>query len=251
MKNIYMFLRKFRTDALLLMAVMFFAVMGVHAQAYFTSGSNDDSRLNQFLVSHTGVGSLQPATWYNTMHKSYQSDAAETNKLFFAGGMKAILMQEEPVAQSIDSALVQRAREEAKRVADRKLDVAWAIDGTKIDNRLAHYKTYIMKIVDFGGTLDDYQRYMDDYNRLTCGISAVQDAYLDNSLRSREYSAMYEDVLSSELRLIDFLKKLVIRKKCKEDFEKAQEYAGRPSYRDRVDSCVSRWQNAFILGSSR
>ena len=29
------------------------------------------------------------------------------------------------------------------------------------------------------------------------------------------------------------------------------EYAGRPSYRNRVDSCVSRWQNAFILGSSR
>ncbi len=233
------------TVRLMSAAMLMMMPLMVHGQ-----GSLDDPRLNQFLVSVTGAGSLQPAAYYNLLHKSYQSDATESNRLILTGGIKAVLMGEEPNAESIDSALVKRAKVEALRVADRQVDLVWNVQGGKIRKRLDSYKNLINKITFYGGTLEDKDRYQMDYDKLTCQVKAVQDCYMDNSNRAREYSAIYEDVIKSELDLLDFIKRTIAYKKAKEDYEDAHATgSARERSSELVTLCHDRWKSSFILGN--
>jgi hypothetical protein len=232
------------------MRITLAVVMVMMAVPLLAQGTHDDDRMNQFLVSHTGAGSLQPATYYQVFHRSYQSDATETNKLILAAAVKAVLINEVPDAKSIDSALVKRAVEEGLRVTDRSVDIAWLSEGSKINKRMSSYESLINKIIPLGGSLEDYQAYKRDYDKITCEIRAIQDAYLDNSQRTREYAKIYEDVLQSELDLVDFLRKTRSIAKAKEDYEKAKEVKA-PVSRTRQQAlhAHTRWRNAFIAAS--
>ncbi len=231
--------------------ILFLLLAGLtHSQSVQAQGTHDDERMNQFLVGMTGAGSLQPAWYYNLFHKSYQSDATLSNKSILSAEMKHILMGEEPDAESIDSALVARAKVEALKVADRELDVAWQSEGPKIRKRLDSYKSLIMKITVLGGTMEDYQRFEMDYNKLTCAVRAVQDSYQDNSLRTREYSAIYSDILKSELVLVAFLKDVRYKKKAREDYEASKnDSAVHSRFRSCAVTAHEKWKNAFILAS--
>lgn len=232
------------------MGIALALVMAVVAVPAMAQGTHDDERMNQFLVSHTGAGSLQPAEYYQLLHRSYQSDATETNKMILAAGLKAILMNEVPDAKSIDSALVKRAEQEALRVADRSVDIAWQSEGSKINKRMSSYESLINKIIPLGGSLEDYQTYKRDYDKITCEIRAVQDAYMDNSMRTREYTKIYEDVLDSELDLIAFLRKVRALKRMEKELEKAEEAGPLPSpSKQAAIQAHTRWQNAFIAAS--
>ena len=212
--------------------------------------SNDDPRLHQFMVATTGTYSLTPSEYYQLLHNGYQSDATEKNKALLAAGLKGILMGENPDAESIDSALVRRARQEALRVAERELDVAWLSEGGKITKALNNYHELIMKITVMGGTMDDYERYSMDYEKLTCAVRAVQDAYMDNSHRTREYTRIYEDALASRLDLVSFLRKIAAMKRINKDYEDSRTVAAARSRNTQVYNTVyQRWQDAFVAGS--
>lgn len=73
---------------------------------------------------------------------------------------------------------------------------------------------------------------------------------MDNSNRAREYSAIYEDVIKSELDLLDFIKRTIAYKKAKEDYEDAHA-TGSACERssELVKLCHDRWKSSFILGN--
>ena len=118
--------------------------------------NHDESVMNQFTIGETGAGSFTPDWYYDVLHKNYRNGAMMTNKQFFRSQMNLTLYQEVPHAESLDSALTERMRVEAKNIADRTpglTDIAWQVERGKIESKLSVLKGNIERI-----TLDAARR---------------------------------------------------------------------------------------------
>ncbi len=131
------------------------------AKAQYVTYNHDEDKMNQFLVGEIGAGSLSPEYYYWLLHNSYRNTAAATNKLLYRteAGVEGYLQVE--MADSIRVAMEKRAGIEALNIADRSggaLDLAWAVEGDKITNKLASYKKNIDRILGVGGNMDNQSR---------------------------------------------------------------------------------------------
>lgn len=97
---------------------------------------HDASKQAQVTVMEIGAGALTPELYYTVTHNSYKKGAAGTNKNMYRLAANAASIPQVEMADSIQSYLEARAKEEALNIADRELDVAWMTEGSKIESRL-------------------------------------------------------------------------------------------------------------------
>lgn len=178
------------------------------AKAQSVTYNHDSAKKNQVLVMETGGGSLTPELYYWSLHNSYRKSAAAKNKLGYrtTAGLEAYKQVE--YAESIDSALTKRAEIEALNVADREIDLAWKVEGSKLNRMLDRFKGNIDRILLVGGSPDDKQRWEEYYNAYQCAVSATRSAYMPNAQRKREYLHIYGDVASQNETLVKYLVRL-------------------------------------------
>ncbi len=181
------------------------------AKAQYVTYNHDEDKMNQFLVGEIGAGSLSPEYYYWLLHNSYRNTAAATNKLLYRteAGVEGYLQVE--MADSIRVAMEKRAGIEARNIADRSggaLDLAWAVEGDKITNKLASYKKNIDRILGVGGNMDNQSRWNEHYRMYSCAIKATQDAYMPNAERKKQYLAIYADICRDNEQLVEYLVRL-------------------------------------------
>lgn len=227
----------FVTAAVLLSSV-------AHAQGFL-----DEPRDNQFLVGETGTTHLTPGWYYNALHKSYQSDAARKNKLALRGLFKLELLKQEPTAEEIDSALVFRGKVAALEMADRLVDLAWMTEGSKLNRKLGEFKKKIDMIVPSGGNVKVKEEYETQYKSILSGIQAIQDGYHPNSMRKREYAALYRDLLIKDSDLDLYLYDRTILKEPEKFKVDSVPHKFRPSFGASARAAHTRWKNAISRAS--
>lgn len=136
------------TRTLILLATAAMAAPAAHAQ--YATYNHDSPKQNQITVMETGAGALTPELYYWTLHNSYKKSAATKNKLSFRTLAGVNLYNQVDEAESIDSALVKRAEIEALNMADRQLDLAWQVEGDKVNGQMERFKRNIDRILTAG-----------------------------------------------------------------------------------------------------
>lgn len=190
---------------LLLIVTLVSVSLGASAQMTY---QHDSSKKNQITVGEVGTGSLSPDVYYWVLHNRYRKDAAVRNKLSFrtTAGIGAYGQIDD--AEKLDSALLKRAEVEALNMADREVDVAWAVEGKKITDKMAHFLTNINRITRMGGSASARSRWFGLYQMYGTAINATKEAYMPNADRKREYLAIYADLLRQNETLVRYLVQL-------------------------------------------
>ena len=218
----------------------------------FSQVSLDEPRRNQFMVAATGIGDLQPDTYYDIFHRTYRDEAAMTSKGSYATSFNTILrMQDIPSAKSIDSTIVKRFATETKKALDRSNDWAWATYRDRIEGKLERYKDLVNKISRLGGSLDDYHIFDQEYTRICAEVRGIQDAYMDTGKRASEYEEVYQEIILAELELFDYLKKQSAFRQIDKAYSAFEDAIHKKNAigRGAVDASLTRWQNAFAVAS--
>ena len=132
-----------KTQALVVMM----AVTAVAGTAQVTY-NHDSSKKNQVTVMEVGKGTLTPDAYYWLLHNDYRQSASSRNKLSYRTLAAGNLYKQVDDAELIDSSLTKRAEIEALNVADRQIDLAWAAEGDKINDKLADFERNISRILE-------------------------------------------------------------------------------------------------------
>lgn len=173
--------------------------------------NHDDAKMNQITVAEIGSGSLTPSLYYQLLHKSYQKSAAAKNKLGFRSAAGINLYNQVDDAEALDSAMTQRARIEALNVADRSggaLDAAWLAEGDKINSALENFNRNIQRITEVGGSHYELEHWREQYNVFVCAVKSVQEAYMPNSQRKKQYLRIHADIIRKNEMLVRYLVRL-------------------------------------------
>ena len=173
--------------------------------------NHDDAKMNQITVAEIGSGSLTPSLYYQLLHKSYQKSAAAKNKLGFRSAAGINLYNQVDDAEALDSAMTQRARIEALNVADRSggaLDAAWLAEGDKINAALENFNRNIQRITEVGGSHYELEHWREQYNVFVCAVKSVQEAYMPNSQRKKQYLRIHADIIRKNEMLVRYLVRL-------------------------------------------
>ena len=173
--------------------------------------NHDDAKMNQITVAEIGSGSLTPSLYYQLLHKSYQKSAAAKNKLGFRTTAGINLYNQVDDAEALDSAMTQRARIEALNVADRSggaLDAAWLAEGDKINAALENFNRNIQRITEVGGSHYELEHWREQYNVFVCAVKSVQEAYMPNSQRKKQYLRIHADIIRKNEMLVRYLVRL-------------------------------------------
>ena len=117
------------------------------AHAQYMTYYHDASKQAQVTVMEIGAGALTPELYYTVTHNSYKKGAAGTNKNMYRIAANTASIPQVEMADSIQSYLEARAKEEAINIADREVDVAWMTEGSKIESRLLTFKNNINGLV--------------------------------------------------------------------------------------------------------
>lgn len=181
------------------------------ALAQSVTYNHDAAKMNQITVAEIGSGGLTPAFYYQLLHNSYQKSAAAKNKLGFRTAAGINLYNQVDDAEALDSAMTQRARIEALNVADRSggaLDVAWLAEGDKINSALENFERNIRRIAEAGGSGNGHEHWREHYRLYLCAVKSVQDAYMPNAERKKQYLRIHADILRKNETLVRYLVRL-------------------------------------------
>lgn len=216
------------------------------------SYKHDDSKMNQITVMESGMGSLTPSWYYNMLHNNYSSGAASKNKTLFRTTAGINLYNQKDDAEEIDSALVKRAAIEALNVADRSggaLDLAWKVEGPKINEKMSALIANINRIRTIGGSEDEYNYWLQYYNVYQSAIKSTQDAYMPNAQRKREYLRIYQDANRKNDLLVRYLVRLSNKRKIVELLSAGAENRSADKS-GIVGSAMGRWKASGMSTSS-
>lgn len=190
-------------------ALLFEGASGLSAQS--VTYNHDDAKMNQITVAEIGSGSLTPGLYYQLLHKSYQKSAAAKNKLGFRTSAGINLYNQVDEAEALDSALTRRAEIEALNVADRSggaLDMAWLAEGEKVNAALENFGKNIRRIPEAGGSGALQEHWVECRNLYLCAVKAVQEAYMPNSQRKKQYLRIHADIIRKNEVLVRCLVRL-------------------------------------------
>ena len=186
-------------------------MLGVAISGNAQSGvtyNHDSSKKNQITVMEIGSGSLSPELYYQLLHSSYKKSAASKNKLGYRTTAGIGAYNQVEYAEAIDSALTKRAEIEALNMADRQIDLAWKVEGSKINSKMNAFKSNIDRILPVGGSIGDKQRWTEYYHVYETAIKATKDAYMPNAQRKRQYLSIYADLTTQNETLLKYLVQL-------------------------------------------
>ena len=221
-------------------------LLGVAISGNAQSGvtyNHDSSKKNQITVMEIGSGSLSPELYYQLLHSNYKKSAASKNKLGFrtTAGIGAYKQME--YAEAIDSALTKRAEIEALNMADRQVDLAWKVEGSKINSKMDDFKKNIDRILPVGGSIGDKQRWTEYYHVYETAIKVTKDAYMPNAKRKKMYLQIYADVAKQNETLVKQLVQISNASKTKELLAANGNYQT-ANKRSVISSASSKWREA-------
>ena len=189
----------------LLMTLVVLLASVVCARAQYVTYNHDAAKMNQVKVMETGTGALSPDLYYSLLHNKYKKSASAKNKLSFRTQSGIHLYNQVDEAKTIDTALVKRAEIEALNMADRQVDIAWQVEGDKVNKMMERFRRNIDRIVTAGGSPSDKTRWTEYYRVYECALSATRDAYMPNAQRKKEYLRIYEDVSKQNEQLVHYI----------------------------------------------
>ena len=226
------------------MAVMM--MLGIAMTGKAQSGvtyNHDCAKKNQMMVMEIGSGSLSPTEYYQLLHSSYMKSAARKNKLGYrtTAGIGAYNQME--YAEAIDSAMTKRAEIEALNMADRQVNLAWKVEGSKINSKMDAFKKNIDRILPVGGSIGDKQRWTEYYHVYETAIKATKDAYMPNAKRKKIYLQIFADVAKQNETLIKQLVQMSNASKTK-DLLTANGNYQTVNKRSIISSASSKWREA-------
>ena len=230
-----------KIKAVAVLTMMGIAVTG-KAQSYVTY-NHDSSKKNQITVMETGSGSLSPDLYYQLLHNSYKKSAASKNKLSYRTTAGIGAYNQVEYAEAIDSALTKRAEIEALNIADRQVDLAWKVEGSKINSKMNAFKSNIDRILPVGGSIGDKQRWTEYYHVYETAIKATKDAYMPNAKRKKMYLQIYADVAKQNETLVKQLVRMSNTSKTKELLAANGNYQT-ANKRSIISSASSKWREA-------
>ena len=175
--------------------------------------NHDSAKKNQITVMETGSGSLSPTEYYQLLHSSYMKSAASKNKLGYRTTAGIGAYNQVEYAEAIDSALTKRAEIEALNMADRQVDLAWKVEGSKINSKMDAF------------------------------IKATKDAYMPNAKRKKMYLQIYADVAKQNETLVKQLVQMSNANKTKELLTANGNYQT-ANKRSIISSASSKWREA-------
>ena len=221
-------------------------LLGVAISGNAQSGvtyNHDSSKKNQITVMEIGSGSLSPELYYQLLHSNYKKSAASKNKLGFrtTAGIGAYNQME--YAEAIDSALTKRAEIEALNMADRQVNLAWKVEGSKINSKMDDFKKNIDRILPVGGSIGDKQRWTEYYHVYETAIKVTKDAYMPNAKRKKMYLQIYADVAKQNETLVKQLVQISNASKTKELLAANGNYQT-ANKRSVISSASSKWREA-------
>ena len=225
---------------------LFIPFFKANAQSYVTY-NHDDAKMNQITVQEIGAGGLTPEYYYDVFHSSYQKTASAKNKLSFRTHAGVSAYQQIEYADSIEASLTKRAEVEAMNIADRQIDIAWQVEGNKIESKLSDFQNNINRIASVGGSPKDMERWTDYYKIFRYAIRQTQEAYMPNAQRKKEYLAIHADITKQNETLIAYLVQQSNRKKTEKLLSATSNRTNHKS--EDLTAAYSRWRNS-ALGKS-
>lgn len=227
-------------------AVAVMMMLGIAITGKAQSGvtyNHDSAKKNQITVMETGSGSLSPTEYYQLLHSSYMKSAASKNKLGYRTTAGIGAYNQVEYAEAIDSALTKRAEIEALNMADRQVDLAWKVEGSKINSKMDAFKKNIDRILPVGGSIGDKQRWTEYYHIYETAIKATKDAYMPNAKRKKMYLQIYADVAKQNETLVKQLVQMSNANKTKELLTANGNYQT-ANKRSIISSASSKWREA-------
>ena len=218
------------------------SLAAVGAMAQSVTYNEDDAKRNQITVMETGSGSLTPELYYTLLHNSYKKSAAEKNKLAFRTTAGLAAYGQVEYADSIQSALTKRAEIEALNMADRQIDIAWLVEGSKITSQMDKFQKNIDRILLVGGTPTDKERWTEYYHVFDCAVNATKKAFMPNAQRKQEYLRIYADVTKHNEILVKYLVRL--HSKSQTDNLLTATYERNTNKTSIINSAKERWNTA-------
>lgn len=225
-----------------MLAVLF---IPVNVRAQGVTYSHDDAKMNQITVAEIGSGSLTPDLYYQLLHNSYKKSASAKNKMSFRTLAGINLYNQIDDATALDSAMIKRAEIEALNVADRSggaLDVAWLAEGDKLNAKMAALERNIRRILEIGGTASEQEYWMNYYRVYQSSIRAMQEAYMPNAQRKKQYLRIYADVARTNETLVFYLVRLSKSKTTRELLAAANAIDNHKA--QVVAEAMNRWHSA-------
>lgn len=220
-------------------------VMAANASAQSVTYSHDAAKMNQITVAEIGSGSLTPEFYYWLLHNSYRKSAANKNKMVFRTTAGINLYNQVDDAEALDSAMTQRARIEALNVADRSggaLDMAWLAEGGKINAALENFSRNIRRITEAGGSNYEQEHWREQYRVFLCAVKVVQDAYMPNSERKKQYLRIHADIIRKNETLVRYLVRLANSVKVAELLDASATIEDRKA--QIAMAAMNRWREA-------
>lgn len=230
-----------KTKAGAILLLLGIAMTG-NAQSYVTY-NHDSSKKNQITVMEIGSGSLSPELYYQLLHSSYKKSAANKSKLSFRTTAGIGAYNQVEYAEAIDSALTKRAEIEVLNMADRQIDLAWKVEGSKINSKMDAFKKNIDRILPVGGSIGDKHRWTEYYHVYETAIKATKDAYMPNAKRKKMYLQIYADVAKQNETLVKQLVQMSNANKTKELLTANGNYQT-ANKRSIISSASSKWREA-------
>lgn len=221
----------------------------------FAQGSSDDNRFHQFSVSDgpaPGTYSLTPRWYYQLLHDSYSNTAVLTNKTTHRALIASQYVHPQvETADSMEADIKKRAVIEVETWGSRLSgdpDVSWPTYKDRINKHLASLQALISRLPTYGGTYDDLHLWNLNYKKFTCGIKAIQDAYLDNSKRAEAYGSLLKDIVAAEHEVLILCRQRAV---CQRAVLDAQNFRSAPAALSPVNAAVSRaftaWRDNIYL----
>lgn len=232
-----------RIIQLTIMLAVLFIPVNVRAQG--VTYSHDDAKMNQITVAEIGSGSLTPDLYYQLLHNSYKKSASAKNKMSFRTLAGINLYNQIDEATALDSAMIKRAEIEALNIADRNggaLDVAWLAEGDKLNAKMAALERNIRRILEIGGTASEQEYWMNYYRVYQSSIRAMQEAYMPNAQRKKQYLRIYADVVRTNETLVLYLVRLSKSKTTRELLAAANAIDNHKA--QVVAEAMNRWRSA-------
>lgn len=226
----------------IMLAVLF---IPVNVRAQGVTYSHDDAKMNQITVAEIGSGSLTPDLYYQLLHNSYKKSASAKNKMSFRTLAGINLYNQIDDATALDSAMIKRAEIEALNIADRSggaLDVAWLAEGDKLNAKMAALERNIWRILEIGGTASEQEYWMNYYRVYQSSIHAMQQAYMPNVQRKKQYLRIYADVARTNETLVFYLVRLSKSKTTRELLAAANAIDNHKA--QVVAEAMNRWRSA-------
>lgn len=215
--------------------------------------NHDPMKQAQITVMESGTGTLTPEWYYSLLHENYSQSAAVKNKTKYRIEVGTTLYSQRDYAERIDSAMSKRAAVEALNMADRaggSADLAWAVEGDKLREKMASFKGNIDKVVFTGGSVEERDYWQQFYGMYSSAIRNTQDAYMPNSQRKREYLRIYQDVCVKNELLVKYLVSISSRRSMRSCLD-ASAATTETDKMSISQTALSRWKSSIGMGNRR